>query len=939
MTRIPFGGGSDDDDDSGGQSDAGHTDTAFGAGGGGSSSSGGGTQEGGDARLEEEVEQIEEAAPASDPSRVERGAREARERQRETAPVEPEPSRVERGARRARQREPEPASDERPTVGEAFRIALGNTAEKADSVNRRVEEKAISVNRRVSPDQHIDRELKTGTPPVSRGSFSSKILIRRGVLAADQARRGEDPLEGPREVGHDINEAIQSADVRGKLDVGFDPGALSPGKAEEISDDIDPVSLGPAAPKGHLERLFEEGRETVSPHATQSLSDPEALEARREKEREMFDVAAGAVDADPAFEDPTAAALTERESRALLGTAGDVAGRGLIGLGEKIEEKTTGDSPREQELKEVIEDTTGAEVTSPAPEPLTDVPGRLAGGTVAFAGVGLSAVAQAPFSIGEDIDRAAKGEDTPTELEGGALETAETFGETQAEMARERPVTTAAGFALPAAAGVPAGVRGFRATKGTTRSTKLKLGDVTSEKGEAGKLPEFETGTGEPTGRAVGEVRQRAADQPDVVQEAAGGDQVLFHTTENPLKGELTVAEGASELPGIFTSPDASPLRLPTKSKQSRPTFGRGDFSTQPEQIAGFESPRISGMPERASGAAHARRSGGEIQETGLSRSEANALVAEKGGERVPDPTTSGAKFLTEEAEPGTAFVRPRGSRSTELEAVLPPESRFQATERIGVEMPGGETIPLDIFRQGDQPAAPGGTGARGGTAGEIAGRSSSIEQAAQPKPRITHESIGGTSAGLGGPTGTTPGTGLGEPTSSASNPGLKPGEPTSGGEIGPVNRSDLTSGGKATSPSGKTTSQPTATSSPFGSSSSTTPTSSSGGSSTTSPPGSSGSPPGSSGGPPGSSGSPPGSSGGPPGSSTPPPTPPPTLTLDVDLKPDRKKKKRRKKELEPIQKTFEFGVATPDEVFTGELNDENPLLDGDNSLLDGDPL
>jgi hypothetical protein len=83
--------------------------------------------------------------------------------------------------------------------------------------------------------------------------------------------------------------------------------------------------------------------------------------------------------------------------------------------------------------------------------------------------------------------------------------------------------------------------------------------------------------------------------------------------------------------------------------------------------------------------------------------------------EVAPDPTTTGYEFLTEQADPGTAYVRPRNQRTSELEAIFPPESPFEKTGTIGVrvgrkqipgtdiDVPGtGRKVPLDMFRRGD---------------------------------------------------------------------------------------------------------------------------------------------------------------------------------------------------------------------------------------------
>lgn len=513
---------------------------------------------------------------------------------------------------------------------------------------------------------------------------------------------------------------------------------------------------------GYVQDLYEESRENVSPFARMSLDDPDALQARQEKEQGMFETAEGAFNFDGDIEGDDAF-ISGEEALATLGVVGDVTGQAITDFGTQFREATTsaggpsifsaGSFGNEDTFDSAVEEATGGQVDGPPlGEPLGEVPGNLVAGTIEFGGAAVSAGAQAPYSFSQDIESLAMGDEIPTGVQGGAGATVERFGQSQVEAVEQYPVSTTLGFGLPAVAGVPAGVRGFRATRGTG-GRSVRLSEITSERGAQGDLPRFETRPTEPTRRAVGEVQRRAADQPEVVQEAAGADQVLYHTTENPLSRDLTVGEGTSELPGLFTSPDASPLRLDVSASQGSRRFGLGDWSTTPEQVAGFESPRIAGMPDAASGAGYGVRRGGRVQETGLSRAEANRIVAERGGERVPDPGTSGYEFLTQQAEPGTAYVRGRGSRTSELEAIFPPESRFGATERLGVEMPSGETVPMDIFRQGAQPARPAGQTTPGAVSGAEIGSTYSAFGQVQGQPTFTPTptfgSLGGAGSGL----------------------------------------------------------------------------------------------------------------------------------------------------------------------------------------------
>jgi hypothetical protein len=96
------------------------------------------------------------------------------------------------------------------------------------------------------------------------------------------------------------------------------------------------------------------------------------------------------------------------------------------------------------------------------------------------------------------------------------------------------------------------------------------------------------------------------------------------------------------------------------------------------------------------------RGPGGEIQSRfgpGEARA-ARVFADEIGGERVPDPDTAGAQFFEGEAAEGTAYVRPTGDRTNELEAVFPPGSEFQRQTQLAVNMPDGGVATVDVFRR-----------------------------------------------------------------------------------------------------------------------------------------------------------------------------------------------------------------------------------------------
>lgn len=205
---------------------------------------------------------------------------------------------------------------------------------------------------------------------------------------------------------------------------------------------------------------------------------------------------------------------------------------------------------------------------------------------------------------------------------------------------------------------------------------EVSLEDITTkEAARTGELPQFQASPGASTAKAVAEVRKRAAGKPPEAVPGEG-ERVLFHSTQNRLSGEVEVEAGGSELPGLFTSPEASPLRL---SVRSRASSGRPRFTPRvrkSDQLVNVPGDDIRGMPERATGAGRVK----------------------VGDEWQPDPTTSGARFLTEEADPGAAYVRPRGSRTTELEAIVPPGSRF-VEEGVTPVRVGGRTVPGTSIR------------------------------------------------------------------------------------------------------------------------------------------------------------------------------------------------------------------------------------------------
>lgn len=217
------------------------------------------------------------------------------------------------------------------------------------------------------------------------------------------------------------------------------------------------------------------------------------------------------------------------------------------------------------------------------------------------------------------------------------------------------------------------------------------INDVSTDEAASGDLPNFETDPGAPTSKAVKEIEQKADEStPEAVRESLDDKPALYHGTgDGGLGADVEVGEGGSELPGLWASPQVSPLRLgdsgssmgiPTSLSDLRPRLpnvrGSGD------QIVAAPGDRVEAMPDMA-------------DEFGR--------VKNADGEWTPDPSTSGYKYLDEQATPGTAQVRPPGSRTTELEAIYPPGSKFVETgDTFGVKY-GGRTIEMNTYKRVDQ--------------------------------------------------------------------------------------------------------------------------------------------------------------------------------------------------------------------------------------------
>lgn len=632
----------------------------------------------------------------------------------------PDPRRDRRGgggAPREPTPDPDPVEVRGPTAEERAETIGGETVERAAE---QLDDQRPGVT--VEPqDVELDRSGETVTArPTGAAADEIQDLRREGLERQTRDLPEERAFGGITEPEADVRTQDETLDVLGP------PTAPEPEPAPTATPTQQTVERGQAPVPDELQGPAT--AQDISPSARMSLDDPEAIQARAQKEQDIL----GWQNIEEPGDVPAAAA------------------GGLFEAGQGIERFSTTVGGAISEGGGVDAGPTVGE------ESVGEVPANLVGGSVSFLGMGVGAGLQLPASFAYDVNTAQEGGETPTAVQGGAGETVETFGETQVEMAQDYPVSTGLGFVSPGAQAVPAGVRGFRATRGTG-GRRVALEDITTERGTSGETPQFDTATDAPTRDAVSEIETRMGDQPDVITEQTAGDGgVLFHTTQADFGRRVTVGEGASELPGLFTSPEASPLGLNRlgSSSETSPRFGLGDYSLQEGRAPGFEPRSVEGMPARAGESGYAVRDPqGNVVETGLSRGDANAMADRIGGERVPDPTTRGYEFLTEDAPTETGLVRPRGDRTPEMETVLAPDSEFVQTGAVGVEMPGGRVIRSDIFRPAGEPARGGRVG-DAGTGVEAPTRTASeiTRSASRParQPDITAETTFGTSGSAG---------------------------------------------------------------------------------------------------------------------------------------------------------------------------------------------
>lgn len=277
---------------------------------------------------------------------------------------------------------------------------------------------------------------------------------------------------------------------------------------------------------------------------------------------------------------------------------------------------------------------------------------------------------------------------------------------------------------------------------------------------------------GRPVGKFLWDIEARRQDGGSPLS------SVLYHGTRGKFDAEFDVGEGASELPGLFTSPEASPIALQGLGTGSldlssfKPRLPR--LRGKDDRFLGLQGDDVRAMDDAAQGFGYELRDPdtGDQLLGGLGRGQAKKLADDAGDVEVaPDQTTSGFEFLDESAEAGAAFVRPPGSRSTELEAIFPPGSQFEKVGSLGVrvgrkQIPGtdvgvpltGRTVPLDLFkRSGDVDTVSLDAGSvledmTEGEAASAASLASDIDRLSSPEGSLT---TGGavTGAGTGGAT------------------------------------------------------------------------------------------------------------------------------------------------------------------------------------------
>jgi hypothetical protein len=330
--------------------------------------------------------------------------------------------------------------------------------------------------------------------------------------------------------------------------------------------------------------------------------------------------------------------------------AGERAGEGILATQQTIG-RTRG---RLTELGARVDDVTLGRFEQPAYRTGERVGERLA------------ALDDAAFQAGRRVGEGSTRLEAATvgRLDDAAFAAGERFGGRLAEVdATAFDAGVRVGEAIPSTSDVPGGAR------------LAALDDAT-----LGRVDDAAFAVGEDAGAFVARTEQRA-------DRGAIGESVLLRSESERLPQDLEATRGEYELPGLFAAPELSPLRLEQGQSRSlpRPRLPRpADFSPTRQRTSAFPGDRIEGMP------AYAAESG----------------RITRGGDPMPDPEAAGTRFLENQADEGTAYVRATGDRTSELEAIYPPGSTFQRQTELAIDLPEGGVASLDVYRRGRSPDA-----------------------------------------------------------------------------------------------------------------------------------------------------------------------------------------------------------------------------------------
>lgn len=583
-----------------------------------------------------------------------------------------------------------------------------------EDVNReRVQQNGRTVFRFTLSDDARDREQR------ARGEAASEINTASDRRFAGVDRRMVDVFSG----GDGISEAQQVLVERQRErqtpnqprtrpqvtgaqaggNVGEDPGSFSEGAAAIANSDLDPGQRAVGYTRLGVRGAFGEGVEDAifqSPTGgfagnpdTTSISGP-------------------GVNANPTGTDDVLESGGQGELNRDV-TDSLTRGRGL--LSEEQEQTLREDVSEEQErfslddeAEAFVTDTTGSEKA-----------GAVAAGAGSFTGDAFTAADQALLTadtatevtsnLPRTVDQYGAGETALTAAEVGGRATGATVQQLEAN-----PYRTAGSIGAGIVTGLAAG-RAIQAAPSAARSASIRA--------RGGRVVDFEDVSDPPrtTSGGLPAFSDDAVGDSDVARrefveqaretDVAGDEPVAFSGRSADAVGEYggfgrnyEAPEGGSELPGQFQSADLSRLRISQGGRSSyRPRIGLPDPNVRSSRVLAERDVDVDTIPASRAGSGYAVQQGDDVVETGLTRAEANALADDVGGERVPDPTTPGYRYLTEEADPESSFVRADSDITPEQEAVAPPGARFEQDGGVfGIRI-GGRRIPGTDRRVGGE--------------------------------------------------------------------------------------------------------------------------------------------------------------------------------------------------------------------------------------------